>query len=82
MSDGQTFELLAAGLHLTVALFWGVISWDVAPEPFFSLKAHATGFGLAIAKRTIDVRGGRIEATCPPGGGMAMRVELPPPHRG
>jgi signal transduction histidine kinase len=46
-------------------------------EPFFSLKEHGTGLGLAIAKRTVDAHGGRIEVSCPPGGGTTVRVDLP-----
>jgi polar amino acid transport system substrate-binding protein len=46
-------------------------------EPFFSLKAQGTGLGLAIVQRTVDAHGGRVVATCPPGGGLALRSELP-----
>ena len=49
-------------------------------EPFFSLKTTGTGLGLAIVKRTVEAHGGRVEARTAAGGGLLLRVELPPPR--
>ena len=46
-------------------------------EPFFSLKANATGLGLAIARRTLEAHGGWITAAIRPEGGMTFDVDLP-----
>jgi two-component system OmpR family sensor kinase len=50
-------------------------------EPFFRAAAAAEtrgfGLGLAIAKRAIDLHGGKIQAANRPGGGLCVTVELP-----
>jgi signal transduction histidine kinase len=57
----------------------------VAPElrdrifdPFFSTKPTGTGFGLALAVRTVEEHGGRLRLGPPrPDGGAVFVVELP-----
>jgi signal transduction histidine kinase len=47
-------------------------------EPFFSTKPAGTGFGLALALRTVEEHGGRLRVGPPrPGGGAVFVVELP-----
>jgi two-component system, LuxR family, sensor kinase FixL len=45
--------------------------------PFFTTKARGTGLGLPTAKRIVEAHAGTIAIECPPGGGTAVRVELP-----
>jgi signal transduction histidine kinase len=47
-------------------------------EPFFSTKPEGTGFGLALALRTIEEHGGRLRLDPPlQGSGAVFVVELP-----
>ena len=47
-------------------------------DPFFSTKPEGTGFGLALALRTVEEHGGRLRLEPPPqGGGAVFVVELP-----
>ena len=47
-------------------------------EPFFSTKPEGTGFGLALALRTIEEHGGRLRLKPPlQGSGAVFLVELP-----
>ena len=47
-------------------------------DPFFSTKPAGTGFGLALALRTVEEHGGRLRLEPPPqGGGAVFVVELP-----
>ncbi len=46
-------------------------------EPFYTTKAQGGGLGLAIVRRTVDLHGGTIAVTCPPGGGTIMTLSLP-----
>lgn len=50
-------------------------------EPYFSTKAAGTGLGLTIAKRNVELNGGRIEVTSQRGRGTTVSITLPsPPH--
>lgn len=46
-------------------------------EPFFTTKARGGGLGLPIARRTVELHGGTITMTCPPGGGTQVGITLP-----
>lgn len=47
-------------------------------EAFYSTKGHGgTGLGLAVAKKTIDEHGGRIEVQSTEGEGTLFRITLP-----
>lgn len=46
-------------------------------EPFFTTKHRGGGLGLAIARRTMELHGGLLSASCPPEGGTTMTVVLP-----
>ena len=47
-------------------------------EPFFSTKPEGTGFGLALALRTVEEHGGRLRLESPlQGSGAVFVVELP-----
>jgi len=48
-------------------------------RPFKTTKARGTGLGMATAKRLVELHEGRINVTCPPGGGTTVTVELPFP---
>ncbi|MCZ6599930.1 MAG: ATP-binding protein [Acidobacteria bacterium] len=46
-------------------------------EPYFSTRDSGTGLGMAIALRTIQEHGGRLEATSEPGQGTTFTISLP-----
>ena len=46
-------------------------------EPYFSTKATGTGLGLPIAKRNVELNGGRIAVTSERDCGTAVEIELP-----
>lgn len=46
-------------------------------EPYFSTKAAGTGLGLTIAKRNVELNGGRIEVTSQRGVGTTVSMRLP-----
>jgi PAS domain S-box-containing protein len=46
-------------------------------DPFFTTKHRGTGLGLAVARRTVELHGGKLQFECPPGGGTVMIVSLP-----
>jgi len=46
-------------------------------EPYFSTKATGTGLGLTIAKRNVELNGGRILVESTPGKGTTVTIELP-----
>ncbi len=77
----------------------GEITWTfrddgpgIAPEladklftPFFTTRAGHSGLGLALARKLVDLHGGRITAGNLPAGGFQARVvlpEQPPPAEG
>jgi len=46
-------------------------------EPYFSTKATGTGLGLTIAKRNVELHGGRIAISSERGAGTTVTVTLP-----
>jgi signal transduction histidine kinase len=46
-------------------------------EPYFSTKATGTGLGLTIAKRNVELHGGRIRVDSSLGKGTTVTIELP-----
>ena len=46
-------------------------------EPYFSTKTSGTGLGLPIAKRNVELSGGRISIDSRKGGGTTVTIELP-----
>ena len=46
-------------------------------EPYFSTKATGTGLGLTIAKRNVELIGGRIDVTSERGVGTTVTIVLP-----
>jgi signal transduction histidine kinase len=46
-------------------------------EPYFSTKASGTGLGLPIARRNVELSGGRIEVESARGQGTTVIVHLP-----
>jgi nitrogen fixation/metabolism regulation signal transduction histidine kinase len=46
-------------------------------EPYFSTKATGTGLGLTIAKRNVELNGGRISVESQRGAGTTVTISLP-----
>jgi len=46
-------------------------------EPYFSTKATGTGLGLTIAKRNVELNGGRIDVASQRGAGTTVTLTLP-----
>jgi signal transduction histidine kinase len=47
-------------------------------EPYFSTKATGTGLGLTIARRNVDLNGGRIDVRSQRDVGTTVTIDLPP----
>jgi two-component system sensor histidine kinase HydH len=45
-------------------------------DPFFTSKAHGSGFGLSIARRFVEAAGGSLSLEDRPGGGTRARIVL------
>jgi nitrogen fixation/metabolism regulation signal transduction histidine kinase len=48
-------------------------------QPYFSTKARGTGLGLTIAKRNVELNGGRIAVASERGAGTTVTITLPCP---
>ena len=46
-------------------------------EPYFSTKVSGTGLGMAIAKRNVELNGGKITVTSQRGKGTVVTISLP-----
>jgi signal transduction histidine kinase len=46
-------------------------------EPYFSTKATGTGLGLTIAKRNVELNGGRVQVNSRRGVGTTVTITLP-----
>jgi len=46
-------------------------------DPFHTTNVHGTGLGLPVARRIVELHGGRIEIDDAPGGGAVFRARIP-----
>ena len=46
-------------------------------QPFFTMKRHGTGLGLALVQKIIVFHNGRIAVTSAPQGGASFQITLP-----
>jgi signal transduction histidine kinase len=88
MPAGGTVRISAApdpgGTEVIVRVADTGVGMDAAAlerifEPYFSTKASGTGLGLTIAKRNVEVNGGRVSVTSEPGVGTTVTLVLPIP---
>jgi signal transduction histidine kinase len=46
-------------------------------EPFFTTKTEGTGLGLATCQQDVQILGGSINLSTPPGSGALVTIRLP-----
>jgi signal transduction histidine kinase len=49
-------------------------------EAFITGKSHGTGLGLAVARRIVELHGGRLTVEAASGGGALFRAVIPDPR--
>lgn len=69
--DGATVTISDSGMGMDEEALGRIF------EPYFSTKATGTGLGLTIAKRNIELHGGRIAITSQRGHGTSVSFTLP-----
>ncbi len=84
MPGGGTLTIKAVAGPSTIRLLVADTGTGMDPEalrrifePYFSTKATGTGLGLTIAKRNVELQGGRIHVESSPGRGTTVTIELP-----
>ena len=84
MPGGGTLAIRAASTGRTIRLTVSDTGTGMDPEalrrifePYFSTKATGTGLGLTIAKRNVELNGGRIQVESQPGKGTTVVIEIP-----
>jgi signal transduction histidine kinase len=85
MPAGGVVTVRAAMLddhHVRVSLIDTGVGMDEAAlarlfEPYFSTKAAGTGLGLTIARRNVELMGGRIDVQSQKGVGTTVSLDLP-----
>jgi signal transduction histidine kinase len=84
MPGGGTLTIRAEGRPSSVRLSVADTGTGMDPEalrrifePYFSTKATGTGLGLTIAKRNVELNGGRIHVDSALGRGTTVTIELP-----
>src|SRR5687767_15361324 len=84
MPGGGTLTIKASEVESMVRLSVADTGTGMDPEalrrifePYFSTKATGTGLGLTIAKRNVELQGGRIHVHSEPGKGTTVVIELP-----
>ncbi len=86
MPDGGALELegTADETQVTLTIRDAGVGLDDATlarifEPYFSTKGSGTGLGMAIAKRNVELNGGRIAVTSRKGHGTSVSFRFPIP---
>jgi signal transduction histidine kinase len=84
MPGGGTLTIKASEVESMVRLSVADTGTGMDPEalrrifePYFSTKATGTGLGLTIAKRNVELQGGRIRVESSLGKGTTVTIELP-----